>query len=264
MAKNISDIFDVYYNSGLHGASWQSTTICICKIMYEREENKNVQFVLKENARTGHAEALLLDHLEILESQGIKPKHLCLYINYSPCYQCSLRLCEYLERHPTVGIEIVFCQLYYVQRHSCQQRCPGRICSQSGSEEIETGLYNLKVNNVSLRPFNWEDWKHLIKILYHLKETNPSEYEGEILLDEGLYKMFFYGWGYLNNRENEDRLLMDDWGELDSKFQSTSLGKCLKLGYLLTQSFVWPIFTKFINYLIINHYLLCLPKYPKI
>ena len=229
--KNIYDIFNVFYKSGLHGTMWpKGRTVCICKYMFELgDKNKYVGFALKENEVSQlHAEVQLLRHLEDLEeNQGIIPKYLCIYINYSPCSDCSNELLIYLETHPSVGIEIVFCQLYYVQRRSCQQRRPERKCCLNGITEHEKGLYNLKANNVSLRPYNREDWKHLIKILYHLKETNPSEYEGQILLDEGLYKMFFYNdWGYFNSRENEDMLLLDDWRELDLKFQSTSVGKC--------------------------------------
>ena len=218
------EILDVFYKSGLHGVLWPHETKCVCVYMYRHSGNMGVDIRNFENtAGKEHAEIYMLGFLKNLDEleEPVKPILVRLYINNTPCNGCSQQILSYLQTQPYVGMEIIFCQLYNIQRDSCLTRCRGRLCSRIGVTPNEAGLKDLWLNNVLMRPFSGEeDWQQLERILNHLYFPMPENQSFESKYQQS----WNYG-GEENSRAIEDNILKDDWIILTKKFRSAHTGK---------------------------------------
>ena len=227
LLKMAQEILDVFYKSGLHGKWWPKETQCVCVYMYRQSGKVEDDFRNFKNTARKHAEIPMLEYLQSL-AEPVKPILVCLYINNTPCKDCSQQILNYLQTHPYVGIEIIFCQLYNIQRNSCLTRCRGRLCSgigvtpnDAGLTPNEAGLKDLWMNNVLMRPFSGEeDWQQLERILNHLYFPMPENQSFESKYQQS----WNYG-GEENSRAIEDNILKDDWIILTKKFRSAHTGK---------------------------------------
>jgi len=168
------DIFDDFYNSGLHTRNseeikykWPRGTFCVLQI------NNNSAVVAKNTSRTyddndndnfegQHAEIIMLEnHLAMHKNQDGEVK---IYINYSPCSDCANKLIEFVcDREWRMKTAIYFVQLYYAKRESCQQN-NNTCCKVSEGSQNEKGLRQLS-QYVTLRNFTNTQWQELEALL---------------------------------------------------------------------------------------------------
>ena len=104
---NVKEVWETFLNSGLPGAKWESKTYAVFKLQVEHE--RNAVKVVENNG--GHAEEHYIN--VIRENLNFnREKTIMLYINYSPCHDCVLRLRAFLENERQINLKIAFVKLY--------------------------------------------------------------------------------------------------------------------------------------------------------
>ena len=197
---NTQHVYEVFNITRWHRAPWSplesdwkapNTTYCVVK--FPTGLGGDVQIFQNDGH---HAEVRLIDKLKeriesflsqypklstvvssnssipIITSSFIILPCIQVYINYSPCLDCSamLQTCirSYKNKNVTINLDIVAAFPYYTRRLSCQQELAScstpEICSLKSQirnaleNEQGLGLFN-KTPELRLRAFNIQDWQ---------------------------------------------------------------------------------------------------------
>ena len=176
--------FMIFVDSQLHGADWPKEA---CAVVAKDVFGTQKPFVVRNHFHGTHSEEELIHELEqYLEenrARDVQPtkRHvqLKLFLNYSPCFECSSRLIGFIDDCKStfdleISLEFVFSGIYNIKRPSCI-RC-------------ECNTYHYKLNHVkanieglelirdgaTLRTFEEKDWRELASIL-ELPEERAEE-----------------------------------------------------------------------------------------
>lgn len=190
---NIQEIYDVFNKTRWHGVdNAPNTTYCVVK--FPAELGGGVEIFQNDGH---HAEGKMIEKVEerigdyitpyfselftevsshspipLIKSSFIILPCIQVYINYSPCLDCSamLQTCirSYKNKNVTINLDIVAAFPYYTRRLSCQQELAScstpEICSLKSQirnaleNEQGLGLFN-KTPELRLRAFNIQDWQ---------------------------------------------------------------------------------------------------------
>ena len=194
--------FTIFVNSQLHGAVWPKEA---CAVVSKDVFGRETPFVARNNFHGTHAEQELIEELKqhLKENRDVlpteRPVSLKLFLNYSPCYDCSFRLCRFIDDCKStydleISLEVVFSGIYKIARPSCKRgECGESHKKLSHVEENITGLKFLTENGAKLRTFEERDWRELASILELSEEFATAAIE---------------------NRKNEDIRMRQDLQEL--------------------------------------------------
>lgn len=187
------DILDTFIKSGLHPnrrewVEWPKETIIVCKIDFSDDSKK---IVIKRNeSKTRHAELVLLEDSTLSDEAVTTIQRITIYINYSPCTDCGIKLMELKLKLKIPDLQIIFSSLYKIKRPSCEESSCSPKCKAADNHAAVTTLKKLNA-----RPFQNEDWDDLIILL---KEYNASRLDS-LRLD------------YIVWRKTEDEKMMKDY-----------------------------------------------------
>lgn len=160
----------VFVNSGLHGADWPRETHAVATNVFGTERRIDVKNGLGEHCE----EALIRELWRVIEDRegrraagsNLPPlrKSLKMFISYSPCYDCSIRLIDFIK-HADIALEIAFSALCNIHRPSCIRLCRHRLCEKFESQQNIKGLKALILEGVNIHPFTDDDWRELVAAL---------------------------------------------------------------------------------------------------
>ena len=218
------DILERFIKSGLHPdgskkETWPKETTVVCLI--DNLDNSQKIVIQHNIPKDKHAEVVLVEYIkEELDPKEIKS--ITLYINYSPCFDCSVKLKKLKEDFP--DLEIIFSAFYFIKRPSCTFPC--------GCYTKEPNPFRM-LTELGALPFQTKDWDDLIKLL-----MKNDEQEGHPTSD--LHKLR-YGDEYKDWRNGEDEKMMEDYNELNTpspsgddladSLQRVSLGDWVSMYY---------------------------------
>lgn len=196
-------ILQTFIESGLHAipghyAKWpKSSTIIVCLIEYSTLLNNPYQIVTKWNISGSHAELRLIKWIKD-NTDLTKIKSITIYINHSPCIDCSGKLMEELKQN-VHDLQVKFTSFYDIQRPSCKRsNCCKRDVPGTFGKLIELGAL----------PFKEEDWDILIYLLIRNDGLNKHP--------ESNLHLLRYGDENRDWRNGEDKKMMDDYNELNT------------------------------------------------
>ena len=105
-----------------------------------------------------------------------------VWINFSPCFQCSYRLINFIHEMNTkkvnMSVEIVFPYLYRVRRGYCERHCRHTLPSEIDHARNVQGLRRLRRAGVFLKTFDEEEWIRLgevLRIHYRVPENRTRD-----------------------------------------------------------------------------------------
>ncbi|KAK7481422.1 hypothetical protein BaRGS_00027378 [Batillaria attramentaria] len=158
-------VMRTFINSGLHGpdrvVSHRVYALTICCL------DGVLTTVCKKNNKRHHAEHNLLSYLkEMIVSRSLCSQKLTLYVNYSPCYNCSDMIVKFIqsakvEHGIDIQFVIIFPTFYKIRRPSCEDKCLHKLPSIEDHNSSLKGLKRLEKSGVTLRPVNAADWQVL-------------------------------------------------------------------------------------------------------
>ena len=169
--------FKIFVNSQLHDAKWPKET---CAVVSKDVFGTQIPFVVRnDQVRRRHAEQKLIDELKkYLEPKSVLPTErpvtavpLKLFLNYSPCSECSSRLIGFIDdckkkMNLQISLEVVFSGIYEIARPSCDRGECGKSHKKLSHVEANiTGLKFLIEHGATLRTFDQGDWRELASIL---------------------------------------------------------------------------------------------------
>ena len=156
---DVQEVFDIYWNSNLHGCKWPNITCAVLCIPV-------CGILIFHNKEDEHAEVQIIDFINhILKPSA--PVTVRVYMNYSPCGECSPLLEQLLTRDQVkVSLHIYFVGLYKIKRTSCSGHSAS--CSNDSSRNGFLKLLKYgKENNQKLQinTFDFGTWNQLVELL---------------------------------------------------------------------------------------------------
>nr|AWK77801.1 AID-like deaminase 1 [Lingula anatina] len=166
VSGDFPNIWADFTNSGPHGRPWPMGKTHLIVHFPENVELPDMYTCSRPvdpypyNTPGVHAE---MNAIPYLENRGVKK--VVMYLNWSPCSDCSSVLKAFVETKrsdPDFFLEIVFRGVYKIRRQSCTRKCNCQ--TVPGNSE---GLYNLSLLEpvCTLRSFNRKDWQDLERLL---------------------------------------------------------------------------------------------------
>lgn len=197
-----AEIVSTFRNSGLHGDQFQNVHRAYAVVKYKGRDGQ-IHIHKERNNWGSHAEREMIRYLENkLENEKLFSQTIEFYVNFSPCFECSGHIIDFLEEAEQfydidIELEIIFSHLYKIRRPSCldgshnkDHRLPG----PADHNRNLTGLRKLSsVCGVDLHPFGKKDWKRLADVL-------------SVPFSRTVY--------WSSGREDEDKALLDDFESL--------------------------------------------------
>ena len=166
------EIENTFQSSGLHGQQFQHTHKAYAVAVYRENGRKVTHF--ERNTWVSHAEKEMIKHLEdVLEDERLRSEVIRLYVNFSPCFECSRLIIDFLERaeqfyETDLSLEIIFSHLYKIRRPSCVDGSHSKnhqLPDVTSHNRNLQGLRRLSVWGVDLRPFTEKDWQKFAALL---------------------------------------------------------------------------------------------------
>lgn len=172
----------------------------------------------RKGARNKHAEMFLIDEIKIeLISEAVRktsmsecketggPKLLCImiYINNSPCSDCSKTLITFLEKHKQVSLRFYVTNLYNIRRKSCKSSKEDHInkVKESDHKANSKGLKNLMEHKrCEIMAFTkdvWEKLLHSVAVSKRCKKQLLNNYDKKMK-------------GNDRSRKDEDEYIKED------------------------------------------------------
>ena len=224
---DISYIYSRFDGTRWHKGRAPNTTYCVVEFPTE------LGCVQIFQNGSNHAELKMIEELkkridELWDKGASAPTHVRIrvYMNYSPCSDCSdeLEHCidMYKDRNIIIYFDIVAACPYKVSRPSCTKswsQCPdgSNLHRHPAGEINEKGLsiFN-KTPQLCLRAFNKDDWQYLLPRFLEAAEHKIGEVEP---IDDDEYK-------HEENEENEE------YEKGDTKHRSRKLqDRCTKYDF---------------------------------
>ncbi|KAK7481388.1 hypothetical protein BaRGS_00027344 [Batillaria attramentaria] len=171
-------VLQTFISSGLHGSKhgWPTLVyaLTLCRL------NDQSVCLYKKNRGRHHAEDNMLSFLkEAIVNRLFLSQQLTMYVNYSPCHNCSDLIVKFLhwaELHYGINLqlEIAFPALYRIRRPSCEEEGhTHKLADADDHDRNVKGLERLKGIGVTIRPMNAVDWSTIARGL-----NVPFVYEG--------------------------------------------------------------------------------------
>uniref|UniRef100_A0A670KLX7 CMP/dCMP-type deaminase domain-containing protein n=1 Tax=Podarcis muralis TaxID=64176 RepID=A0A670KLX7_PODMU len=109
-----------------------------------------------ELGSNAHAEVLVLDYIvdQIAENITKENYELNLFVSYTPCHECSVRIKSFMEKNNGICMEIKASRPYYFNREGEQK-----------------GLHLLKSSGVSIKMMNKSDYEECFALFVHPSEN---------------------------------------------------------------------------------------------
>jgi len=159
-------IFECFFNSGLHGATWPNFTICLFQIGH-------LQTVVKNTG--SHAEVNMIEYINnntLLQNLPEGERKVRILLNYSPCSNCASLLANF-ARDNTVSLNIYFVRLYRTDGNS------------RDNIENKNGLRHLSnTYGVTLQTFSGQLWDWLASALEQ-SDSSFNEIRHRRMTDDG-------------------------------------------------------------------------------
>ena len=203
--STIKEIFDIFWKSQHHGHQWPRQTWAVVEIGQEVTvfRNRNGQM---------HVEMEVLRHIDIKRAELPTPMLIVkIYMNYSPCNDCSKLLIQRLQLWGNVGISMHVTALYNIARRSCviQEHPQAHIDDSSRPGLKELLQYGQITYKIQIKTFDFLTWQLLIDRLNAIYPAGPQDvpftYQyNEILLPQEQYPYPNY------TRAKEDMLMLQD------------------------------------------------------
>ena len=225
-------VFDDFWQSGAHGATWPNATHIYfwftfsfkthVKSLKPAKKSKSketsvyetIVYVLRDfirNTHGSHAEISLIkkvtDYMRMIISKWqvkLKDPYGCLqiYINYTPCSDCSVALSIFRENMALINIFIDI-EIKAVAPYTGSKRVSCSYCAVNSYTTI--GLINLLKSRIMLSAFSWDDWKFLTKKC----NEGSDEEEGKVYKYSDLFPG--YGHGKKDSRKTADQAVKQDF-----------------------------------------------------
>lgn len=183
-----NEVLETFLSSGWHGKKWPDKTYAILAPSAVARDIK-----IFESNGDGHAEVhlttYLLDNLGSAVNGETKTITQRVYINYSPCSECSWEIQKLLhyakQKYPYVDLQLhlIISSLYNIKRQSCKKRrlsCHHDLSVKESNDNAD-GLKLLGGAGVQLSTFTMDHWKDLSTLL--LFQTNVKEENGRMARD---------------------------------------------------------------------------------
>lgn len=164
------DRFLVFRHSLWHGRDWPQKA----KAVLAQSQLTGKAFF--SNTMNSHVEQEVISFLRTqfqtaADSQSLPSGsviNICIYINYTPCHECSLSLVTFVADAQTtfniqLKLRLVCAGLYNINRQSCRF-CFHRVNDATSSDNSQ-GLKHLVQAGVELKTFDTKDWNELSRIL---------------------------------------------------------------------------------------------------
>nr|XP_028584103.1 DNA dC->dU-editing enzyme APOBEC-3G-like [Podarcis muralis]XP_028584104.1 DNA dC->dU-editing enzyme APOBEC-3G-like [Podarcis muralis] len=138
-----------------------------------------------------HAEVLVLDYIvdQIAENITKENYELNLFVSYTPCHECSVRIKSFMEKNNGICMEIKASRPYYFNREGEQK-----------------GLHLLKSSGVSIKMMNKSDYEECFALFVHPSENFTPWSD----LDEQSKKNAIYLDTLLKQEEENDKMIDSD------------------------------------------------------
>lgn len=175
--------------------------------------------IIKNNgkgARNKHAEMCFIDEIsEVVRKTSMSksnkckgtggPKLLCImiYINNSPCSDCTKKLITFLEENKQVSLRFYVTNLYNIRRKSCKSSNEDHInkVKESDHKANSKGLKNLMQHKrCKIMAFTKDVWKkllHIVAVSKRCKKQLLNDYDKKTK-------------GNDRSRKDEDEYIKDD------------------------------------------------------
>ena len=170
-----SEVIRTFHVSGLHGEQFQHTRDAYAVAVYKKKNRRKPIVHTETNDWGSHAEKEMISHLEdVLESEALLSQTIQLYVNFSPCHNCSGLITQFLERAEEyygidLRLEIIVAHLYKIRRPSCVDGSHPRPHRLPEKREHNRNLIGLQMLSnwaeATLRPFAERDWQKLRMVL---------------------------------------------------------------------------------------------------
>ena len=164
-----------------------------CLIENERQRFKKAG---KAVYRHTHAEVIAINKLwwQIEHTDKFLDKYtdFLMYVNNSPCSQCSKIIRQFCRKYPSIHLEVVFSSLYNIKLKTTGAEIERRY--RRWSKENIAALKKLKeCRQVNLRTIGRKDWPQLNEYLLQCKEIDAEGYTDErrkiVLFDRKTQRM---------------------------------------------------------------------------
>ena len=189
-------------DSQLHGAVWPKEACAV--VPKDVFGTQKPLFFCRNYFHGKHSEQDVIQELEhyleknrdVLPTE--RPVSLKLFLNYSPCYDCSCRLRRFIDDCEStydleISLEVVFSGIYNISRPSCKGGECGIYHTRNHVEENITGLKSLIQRGATLRTFEKRDWRELASILElseeFAKEAIEKREKEDIRMQQDLQKL---------------------------------------------------------------------------
>ena len=184
---------------------------------------ETIVYVLRDfirNTHGSHAEISLIkkvtEYMRMIISKwqvNLKDPYGCLqiYINYTPCRDCSDALINFRKDMALIKIFIDI-EIKAVAPYTGSKRASCSYCAVNSYTTI--GLINLLKSRIMLSAFSWDDWKFLAK---KCNEGNDGE-EGKVYKYNDLFSG--YGHGKTDSRKTADQAVKQDFRWYKDKAKS--------------------------------------------
>lgn len=152
--------FKTFRSTGTHGLEWPSLTRCAVIIRDGDNTIESVNIFENNNGIDAEKDAItyLMSLPKVKEDGRIE-----LYINWSPCDECSQQLLNF-SKEKNAELTIIFASLYYIERPSCIEK--EHTHENAERKNYRDGLKQLNEDpQITIRTFENNDWVELFRIL---------------------------------------------------------------------------------------------------
>ena len=156
LPDDVKEPFDIFWMSHCHGYQWRRKTCAVVDncVFY----NDVVSHV--------HVETQIIQHINAKWAPLPAPMHVNIYMNYSPCGACAMKLIEQLNLWGNVTLEIHVAGLYNIARASCVVQNHSTHVNDSSRHGLKQLLrYGQSTGRIVIKTFDFGTWTQLLAYL---------------------------------------------------------------------------------------------------
>ena len=209
------NILTTFIDSGLHTKNRKHVNVVYAVAKLQFKKGMKPRSFTAKSKKKKDSEITLIQKIEeyFSKNKGMRERarSLTIWINFSPCSNCSKAILKFQREFPHIFITIVFVDLYRISRKSCIEKGCKHITKLLESEKQKqivmhednvAGLKKLKLYGVTLKTFDEQVWRELVQdVLRITKYRIPGVRKKE---DEDVKKDFIH---CICNNTNKCKLL---------------------------------------------------------
>lgn len=242
--RSMKKIFGDFLHSGPHGAVWPNVTYCVVNLPCLNQVHWR-----KNQSNEVHAEVALMNYLLLKDTitseyiaqkrAGIGTPTISIYLNYSPCYNCSQELIQLKTNLIQRGLRRIELDIVAAFPFKCyHDKCPlcknryfwktkdkNGIFTYKIFQNNTKGLMDLSSNYMPVRAFDLVEWRNLSMMLskdlpsHSMKITySKEEYVNHVFYNEPAAQRFFKNSKKPPHNLTQTRAQADAYADHDFKY----------------------------------------------